>query len=93
MRGDKEMIVACCPGKTRIRSLKVGGQSVGVSQLDDILRAAKALDDQAEEAVKGFLIKQLKIYNYIPSGAEQEYLDAVWEEYVRFTKVDSEVKK
>lgn len=83
---------ACCPGKTSVRMITVGGQGVGISHLDDIVRAASALDDQADEAVKGFLIRQLKIYNYVPSGSEREYLDAVWQEYVKLKSIGSEVK-
>lgn len=76
------MLGACCPGRSKVRMLTVGGQSVGLSQLDEVLRSAEGLESQTEEDVKRFLLKQLKIYNYIPSGAEQEYLDAVWKEYL-----------
>jgi len=84
---------ACCPGRASVRMISVGGQSVGISQLDEILRAAGFLGDQAEGSVKEFLMRQLKIYNYIPSGSEQEYLDAVWLEYLKLKSVGSEVKK
>ncbi len=84
---------ACCPGRTSVRTITVGGQSVGISQLDDILRATRLLGDQAEGSVKEFLMRQLKIYNYIPSGSEQDYLDAVWQEYLKLKSVGSEVKR
>jgi len=84
---------ACCPGRASVRTITVGGQSVGISQLDDILRAARLLGDQAEGSVKEFLMRQLKIYNYIPSGSEQEYIDAVWQEYIKLRSVDLEVKR
>lgn len=84
---------ACCPRRAGIRTITVGDQSVGISQLDDILRAARLLGDQAEGSVKEFLMRQLKIYNYIPSGSEREYLNAVWHEYVKLRSVDLEVKR
>jgi len=84
---------ACCPGRASVRRINVDGQSVGISQLDDILRAARLLADRTEGSVKEFLMMQLKIYNYIPSGSEQEYLDAVWQEYLKLKSVGSEVKR
>jgi hypothetical protein len=74
---------ACCPGKSNVRQIIVGGQSVGISQLDQVLRATKALEAQDEYALKEFMRGQLKIHNYIPPGSEQEYLDAVWQEYLK----------
>lgn len=75
---------ACCPGRSEVRMLAVGGQKVGLSHLDEIMRAAMGLQPRTDEETKEFLLKQLKIYNYIPSGAEGDYLEAVWEEYLRF---------
>lgn len=86
------MMGACCPAKSRVRSITVGGQTVGISQLDEILRAAEGLENQSEEAVKEFLIQQLKIYNYIPPGTEDEYLAAVWKEYLRVRNTSREAK-
>ena len=71
----------CCPGKSVSKRLRVGGQEVGISEYDTIMKKALELEGAPEDEVKRVLLKELKIYNYVPTSAEQEYLEAMWKAF------------
>lgn len=73
----------CCPGKSVTKRIVVGGQQVGISFFDKIIEKALASGDVPEEELKSILLRELKIYNYVPSSAEDEYLAGIWAEYVK----------
>ncbi len=79
----------CCAAEAlrRVRRIDIGGVVVGLAMFDDIL--ADVIDSglAGEIAIGDELIKQIKIYNYIPKGAEQLYRTALLREY------QNEVKK
>jgi hypothetical protein len=79
----------CCAAEAlrRVRRIEVGGVVVGLAMLDDILADTVALAPSGETAVGDELIKQVKIYNYIPKEAEPLYRAALLCEY------QNEVKK
>jgi len=74
---------ACCPGKSTTKRITIGGQQIGVSFLDQIIGKAMASPNAPEEELRFVLLKELKIYNYVPASAEGEYTDAIWEEFVK----------
>ena len=74
---------ACCPGKATTRQIMVGGQQVGIAFLDQIIEKALASEGASEEELKAILLRELKIFNYVPSSAEDEYLHGIWEEFVK----------
>lgn len=72
----------CCPGKTVTKRIAVGGQQIGIASLDQILEKAFAAQVAPEAELKSILLKELKIYNYVPSSVESEYLEGIWKEFV-----------
>ncbi len=73
----------CCPGKTATKRITIGGLQIGISFLDQIIEKAMASPAASEEELRAILLREVKIYNYVPSSAEDEYADAIWEEFVR----------
>lgn len=61
----------------------VGGQQVGIAFFDQIIEKALASEGASEEELKATLLRELKLFNYVPSSAEDEYLHGIW---VEFTK-------
>ena len=74
---------ACCPGKTITRLIMVGGQQVGIAFLDQIIEKALASEGTTEEELRAILLRELKVFNYVPSSAEDEYLHGIWEEFAK----------
>ena len=79
----------CCPGKSVSKGLIVGGQEIGISEYDMIMRKALEFEHAPDDEIKRVISKELKIYNYVPSPVEQEYLEAMWQ---AFMKVSDERK-
>lgn len=77
------MMGPCCPGKPVAKRLRIGGQMVGIADLDAVIGEALDLTDDSEEELKAFLLSELKESNYIPSEMEGEYAAAIWDEFVR----------
>ncbi|MEM2891793.1 MAG: hypothetical protein QXJ32_04740 [Thermoplasmata archaeon] len=71
----------CCPGRSTSKRLRVGSQEVGISEYDAIMRKALELVNVPDDEIKRALLRELKIYNYVPSAAEQEYLEALWKAF------------
>jgi len=74
---------ACCPGKTDVKILSIGGQRIGITHVDEIIERALQMEDAGDEELKAFLISQIKIYNYVPSIVEKEYAEAALQELLR----------
>ena len=87
-RGEKRE-KPCCAAEAlrRVRRIEVGGVVVGIVMLEDILADTIGLDLPGEGAICDELIRQVKIYNYIPKEAEPLYRTALLWEY------HNEVKK
>lgn len=66
-----------------MRMISVGGQLIGVSFLDRIIDKALESEELPEQERRLRMLKELKVYNYVPPSAEEDYMEAVWEEYVR----------
>lgn len=73
----------CCPGKSATKRITVGGQQVGISFLDEIIERALSAEGASDEELKSILLRELKVYNYVPSSVEDEYLDGIWEEFLK----------
>jgi hypothetical protein len=57
---------------------------VGISMLDHILSEVRALHLSGEKEIGDALLKQVKIYNYVPASAEEKYRIALLREYRNF---------
>lgn len=65
----------------RIRQISVGDSVVGLSMLEQIFEDVAGADITGETDIRRELIRQVKIYNYVPAPAEETYADAVFAEY------------
>ncbi|MCM2465113.1 hypothetical protein [Methanoculleus oceani] len=79
----------CCAAEAlrRIRRIEVGGVVVGLAMLDDVLDDVIDRGLAGETAIGDELVRQVKIYNYIPKEAEPLYREALLLAY------QNEVKK
>jgi len=73
----------CCPGKAATKRITVGGQQIGIASLDQIIEKAFASEGAPEAELKSILLRELKIFNYVPPSVEDEYLDGIWGEFVK----------
>ena len=62
-------------------SLKVGGLEVGVSGLSEILEKGLEAMDAPDEDIRDVLLKEMKVRNYVPSSAQEEYMRSLWTEF------------
>jgi hypothetical protein len=78
----------CCAGDAlrRIRRVDVGGLSVGISKLDEILADVKEMNLTGEKNIGKELLRRVKIYNYIPASVEKKYQTALLQEYMKSEK-------
>ena len=76
----------CCPtAAARIVKKLVlpGGFQVGISNLENILKEVADLKLVDNETIKKELLKRVKIYNYVAPSADNEYSEALFNEYKR----------
>lgn len=74
----------CCAtaAAAQLCYLIVGGHRIAIAQLDEILDIAEGTASREENAVRGELLRLVKIYNYVPAAAEKSYEDALYAEYL-----------
>lgn len=75
----------CCAAAAarKIRKVMISGHEVGIAQLDEILARVASCDLVNDDEIGRALLKEVKIFNYVPSGQEPLYMDAVMDEYLR----------
>ncbi|WAI00200.1 hypothetical protein [Methanogenium organophilum] len=73
----------CCEAEAmrRIRQISVGDTVVGLSMLEQIFEDVAGADLSPDTIIRSELLRQVKIYNYVPKPAEEAYADAVFAEY------------
>ncbi|TAJ44068.1 hypothetical protein [Methanofollis fontis] len=73
----------CCAAEAmrRIRQIEVGGIVVGLAMLDDTIDGVREMDLHSADSIADELLKQIKIYNYVPGAAEAAYRAALLREY------------
>ena len=78
----------CCAvdALRRIRQIDIEGISVGLVMLDEIINKALMMNLESDDRIAEELIKQTKIFNYIPPSAEEAYRTALMREYRRKVK-------
>ena len=80
MSGDKPCCAAAAAAQ--LRYLVVGGPRIAIAQLDEILNGAEGTAPNGENAIRIELVRLVKIYNYVPTPAENAYEDALFAEYL-----------
>ena len=73
----------CCAAAAArtIKKLALPGGEVGIMNLENILKEVGDLKLADSEAIKKELLQRVKIYNYVPPGAESDYSKALLGEY------------
>lgn len=51
--------------------------------MDQTIGKALACGSESEDELRSMLLKELKIYNYVPQSSERDYLDCVWGEFLK----------
>lgn len=65
-----------------VRQIEIGGMLIGIEGIDDILKEVKNSGLKDESEVKKVLLEKVERRNYIPSGREELYGQALYEEYM-----------
>jgi small redox-active disulfide protein 2 len=63
----------------------IGGNTIGIVDLEDIFNEVKAAGLKDSELIKNLIMDKTKIKNYIPSKQELLYRADLYEEYLVFT--------
>jgi hypothetical protein len=74
----------CCAAAAarKIRKLVIGGREIGIAQLDEIVAKVGSMGLEGE-ATGIALLKEVKIFNYVPRDQEEIYKLAMLDEYCR----------
>ena len=62
-------------------TLSVGGKDVGISCLDDVMNEVLSLNIEDDAEIKRELLNRIKERDYVPPKAEEEYSEALLNEY------------
>jgi hypothetical protein len=75
----------CCAAAAArmIKKLALPGGEVGIVNLDNILKEVADLKLVDDSAIRKELLKRVKIYNYVATSADNEYSEALLQEYKR----------
>ena len=73
----------CCAADAlrRIRQVKINGIMTGITMLDESIAEIRVQNYGSDPEIRAALLKKIRIYNYIPKGVEEEYAQALIEEY------------
>jgi hypothetical protein len=75
----------CCAAAAArmIKKLALPGGEVGIVNLQSILKTVADLQLADDNAIKEELLKRVKIHNYVAPSADDEYSEALLDEYKR----------
>ena len=82
MTGEKPCCAAAAAKMVK-KLVLPGGFEVGIVNLENILNEVANLKLVDDEAIKKELLQRVKIYNYVPPAADNEYSEALLKEYQR----------
>jgi hypothetical protein len=74
----------CCAAAAarKIRKVLIGSQEIGIAQLDEIMTKVSAMGLDGDVLGRA-LLREVKIYNFVPRSKEKEYEIAMVKEYCR----------
>jgi len=81
------MSCPCCPSCSDIKRIKIGDQEIGIMGFDFIMRAGLEVKDRPESEIKEVLLGAMKVSNYISKSVEKEYLEAIWQEFLKYNSM------
>ena len=73
----------CCAADAlrRIRQIDVNGIATGITMLDESVAEVKELGLADEREIREAMMKRVRIYNYIPPGVADAYMEAIMRVY------------
>lgn len=74
----------CSRLPAELKITKVGNTEVGLLHLERIFRQVYFSPLKEEAKLKDEILKQVKIYNYVPPEHQEAYRQALWEEYQKY---------
>jgi hypothetical protein len=75
----------CCPNP-QVRKLKVKNAYVGIVAMEPAFNKVKEMNLHDMEEIKGELLKEIKIYNFVPDSVDREYAEALYIEYMYYLR-------
>lgn len=77
----------CCPsGAPKVTMVSVRGVKVGLIALGEIFKRLYEAGKNPEDVKREELLSEFSIYNYIPSEAQNEYAEALMNEFKKYCK-------
>lgn len=67
-----------------VTPVRIGTHKVGITGLEEAFRDVQALALADDDAIAEEILTRVKVKNYIPSGAEDDYRRAMFKEFRRF---------
>jgi hypothetical protein len=75
----------CCPsGAPKPTMIRVGDVVVGLTAIGEIFKKLYEAGKKPDDVDRHELVKEVSIYNYIPSEGWNEYAEALIEEYKKY---------
>lgn len=66
-----------------VRIIEVAGMRIGVNRVATIIQTVRARGFLDEASIKNELLRLAKTCNYVPTGLEPAYREALWREYLK----------
>jgi hypothetical protein len=82
----------CCAADAlrRIRQIPINGIMTGISMLDESIADVKARNLIGDQEIREALMRKIRVYNYVPPGVADAYVQAIIEEYKKTTAKNPE---
>ena len=75
----------CCdPRAPRPKMLNIGGNSIGVLGLNEVIREVEVLESLTEDQRLSELLSRIRKQNYFPDSARDKYAEAIVAEYKKY---------
>ncbi|MDD1693254.1 MAG: hypothetical protein LUQ71_00870 [Methanoregula sp.] len=77
--------IPCCAADAlrRIRQIPINGIMTGITMFDESIAAVMEQDLRSDSEIREALMKKIRIYNYVPTGVDEAYAQAILEEYLK----------
>ncbi|MBU0494811.1 MAG: hypothetical protein KKA73_27475 [Chloroflexi bacterium] len=77
-------LAGCCGGDVRVKQIQVGGATVGLLGLEEVLQQLYVMRCPPGPATADELLALIAARNYVPRAAESEYKAALLREYTAY---------
>jgi hypothetical protein len=80
---DEENEQPCCANEAhqRVKIIRVNGIPTGIAMLEKVFDEVRGMGIGDDARLKEVLLEKVKIFNYIPKGASNDYVEALVKEY------------